>query len=449
MYGWTFEFVKIILVIEFNVFYMIYIDNSTKIIEIPRISSQFGEKAVFVNQTTKAEISVEFVDDGNGDYYKVPIEDNIKYLDAGQYDYCILNNSGDNIAGGILQFDDFGRDLVEYSDDISVIQYTPDDEYNPIPDRVLDITENGRYNVKNYDAVDVDINPSMILPNGILFTNSTWTICPAYDYRNVTRFYNMFSNNSDLEKIEGLINTGNVTTFYRAFYNCSLLKEIPPFDSSKATNMAFIFDGCESLKTVPEYNTSNVTDMGFMFSACESLETVPEYNTSNVTNMQSMFYRCDRLKELPYMDTSKVTTMRRFFGTYGAWPDKSHIVFPEYNTSNVTDMTEMFAYVNNLHIPLLDCGKVTSVSNMFQRQKNMTIDGLKDMGKGFTSSGTLDISYSPVLGNSIQNIIDSLYDMNNKSTSIKATLKVNSSDLANMTDEQKAQLAAKRWILTS
>lgn len=330
---------------------MIYIDNSTKIIEIPRISLQIGEKAVFVNQTTKAEISVEFADDGNGNYYKVPIEDNIKYLDAGQYDYYILNNSGDNIAGGILQFDDFGRDLVEYSDDISVIQYTPDDEYNPIHDRVLDITENGRYNVKNYDAVDVDIVFLFILPSGIRFDGSTWTVCPSFDYSNITMMDYMFSGNVNLLSVGEMKN------------------------ATKATTTKNMFFDCHDLKICPSFDTSNVTSMNYMFGFCYSLTTVP----------------------------------------------------------------------------LLNAGKVNDIDNMFGsgRKELTTIGGFTDMGKSFTTSNILDINRGHLTNDSVQNIIDTVYDMNNNTTGGSATLKLNSSVVSKMTYEQKAQLAAKRWTLTS
>lgn len=63
----------------------------------------------------------------------------------------------------------------------------------------------------------------------------------------------------------------------------------------------------------PLVDTSNVTNMRIMFYGCSSLITIPQLDTSNVTNMYLMFSGCGKLKIIPQLDTSKVTNMGFIF----------------------------------------------------------------------------------------------------------------------------------------
>ena len=306
---------------------MIYINNSTDWVEIPRFSAKLGDRLVLINQITKVELSVNFEDDGLGSYYRIPVGDIINKFETGQYDYYLYGGDFD-LGKGILQFDDFSKKVVEYNDDIEVIQYTPDMEYTPVPDRVLKIEKNGVYDTKSYDKADVDVKPQpAILPNNTRFGSSNQTECPSFDYRNLTTAEWLFYNNSDLVKIGEMLNTGNIT------------------------NMEYMFYICVDLKSVPLFDTSNVTEIEDMFGSC----------------------------------------------------------------SDISDL-----------------------------------GGFTNMGKAFTSSQTLDISYSSILTNqSVQNIIDTVYDMNLNTKGGSATLKLSQSVINSMSDAQKSQLAAKGWTLTN
>lgn len=60
-------------------------------------------------------------------------------------------------------------------------------------------------------------------------------------------------------------------------------------------------------------DTANVTDMSSMFYGCYKITTVPLFNISNVTNMSSMFYGCSKLTTIPQFDISNVTSMTSTF----------------------------------------------------------------------------------------------------------------------------------------
>ena len=91
------------------------------------------------------------------------------------------------------------------------------------------------------------------------------------------------------------------------------------------------------------WNPSN-TSAYELYSDNTKLVYAPNINTSNVTNMSYMFARCTSLK-----------------------------IVPMYNTSNVNDMAYMFSYCLSLkNVPLFDTSKVTNMSNMFQNCTGLT-----------------------------------------------------------------------------
>lgn len=63
-------------------------------------------------------------------------------------------------------------------------------------------------------------------------------------------------------------------------------------------------------------DTSNVTNMDFMFQNCTGLTTtIPQIDTSKVTSMINMFYGCFGLKDIPQLNVSNVTNMSGIFTT--------------------------------------------------------------------------------------------------------------------------------------
>lgn len=191
------------------------------------------------------------------------------------------------------------------------------------------------------------------------------------------------------------------------------------------TSCGLMFADCKQLEEVPLFDTSKVTDMGFMFNKCASLTTVPLYDTSNVYFMAQMFLGCANLVSVPQFDTSNVRYMLNLFG----------------DCNNLTD------------VPLLDASKVESIGYAFVRCYNLTnFGGLKNIGQSFESVHAtesirlFDLSDSPKLTDeSVQNIIDNLYDMHNNPNIQTATIKFNSA--IKLTDEQKKQITDKNWTV--
>ena len=180
-------------------------------------------------------------------------------------------------------------------------------------------------------------------------------------------------------------------------------------------------------------DTSNVTEMSDMFSGCSSLTTIPQLDTSSATYMTNMFDGCSSLATIPQLDTSKVTTMSGMF-----WNCVKLITIPELNTSSVTDTSNMFAGCSSLTtIPQLDTSSVTYMYNMFSSCSSLKSILMTGMQASFNISSSTQFEES-----------DLVTILNNLATvPSKRTLTMGSTNLAKLTDEEKAIATNKGWTL--
>ena len=122
-------------------------------------------------------------------------------------------------------------------------------------------------------------------------------------------------------------------------------------------------------------NNKPITSMSYMFGYSQATTIdLSNFNTSNVTNMTSMFYRSQtELLNLSSFDTSDVLTMNGMFCDSQATTIKG---LENFNTSNVTDMCDMFAgtKVRTLNLSSFDTSKVTDMSGMFYESQATTLD---------------------------------------------------------------------------
>ena len=273
----------------------------------------------------------------------------------------------------------------------------------PVQEKSVNITENGVKRIVpdagyNLSGVDVNVKVPLKLVNGTKLSKSKLSNFSYYDFSDITDMEDLFYGCSKLTSVPAL-NTSNVTSMARMFHSCSKLISIPYMDTSKVKSMNMMFKYCSNLTSIPAIATSNVTDMNDMFGDCEKLTSIPALDTGNVTDMGYCFGFCKKLTSVPLFDTS-----------------------------NVAYCNDMFFY----------CSKLTNLG------------GFTNLGKAFTSSKTLDISSTSILTNqSVQNLIDTIYDMNQNTQGGSATLKLKQTVIDAMTDEQKSQLAAKGWNLTN
>ena len=277
-----------------------------------------------------------------------------------------------------------------------------------------------------------------------------------YDTSNVTTMTMMFRGCENLTTIPRL-DTSNVYGMNDMFDGCSKLTTIPQLDTSKVTTMKDMFAFCKKLTTIPQIDTSNVTNMNEMFYNCNSLTSIPQLNTPSLTGVGSMFYGCSSLTSVPLFDTSKVTSMGSFFNGCS-----SLTTVPQFNTSKVTSMGNMFSSCSSLtSVPQFDTSKVQYMNSMFSGCKKLTavpqFDASKvtNMSYMFSSCSSLksilmtgmstnfDISPSTQFEES-----DLVTILNNLATVTQTrTLTMGATNLAKLTDAEKAIATNKGWTL--
>ena len=203
-------------------------------------------------------------------------------------------------------------------------------------------------------------------------------------------------------------------------------------DTENVTRMDSMFT-LYKLTTIPLLNTSNVTSMNNMFEGCTNITTVPQFDTSKVTSMSNMFYNCPALTSIPQFDTSKVTGMGAMF-----YQCTRLSTIPLLNTSNVLSTAYMFFACSSLTtVPALDVNKVYSADGMFNNCSNLKSILMTNIGFSLNISASTKFERS-----------DLLVILNNlKTVTSSKTLTMGETNLAKLTDEDKAIAINKGWTL--
>ena len=191
------------------------------------------------------------------------------------------------------------------------------------------------------------------------------------------------------------------TYYYQDSSEVINLIDLENFDTSKVTNMEYMFASSFNLENIgglEHFDTSHVTTMEGMFEENNVLNSlvVSSFDTSNVTNMSRMFLGVNEITELDVtnFDTSHVTNMSEMFVNLMAIYE---LDLSSFDTSNVTDMSRMFAENNNFEtIYASDNFVVSSVTNsedMFLYCESLV------GGQNTTFDGShLDASYAHIDG---------------------------------------------------
>lgn len=257
-----------------------------------------------------------------------------------------------------------------------------------IPEGTLNITENGIYDITNYENVDVETPTITLQTKDVDITeNGEQIILPDESYDGISQLTintNVeskgldwtilgFDNTPDdilvkYNNTESIKDNWEVKTSYNSeFYNNKTIEYMPSTELSQATSIQEMFYGCTSLKEVAYLDTRNVTNMNNVFYNCTSLKKIDGMDTSSVTNMQSMFSLCAGLTELNLssFDTSNVSS---FYGMFNGCKNLIELDLSSFNPSVNTDTGRMFQNCTSLQkidFRNFDFSKATAHNNMF------------------------------------------------------------------------------------
>ena len=123
------------------------------------------------------------------------------------------------------------------------------------------------------------------------------------------------------------------------------------------------------IKKIPKLNLNITTTCANMFLYCQAEEIdVSEFNTTNATNMYQMFSDCSSLTnlDLSSFNTSNVTNMNSMFSGCSSL---INLNLSSFNTSNVKGMGNMFERckaLTSLDVSSFNTSKVNYMTSMFR-----------------------------------------------------------------------------------
>ena len=290
----------------------------------------------------------------------------------------------------------------------------------------LSVTQNGTYVPDEGTAYSkVSVNVPQTVASGTVKALLDATKSCEYLFYNYTG-----------TSVDGLISyadTSNVRNMNNVFYYCRSLTSVPLLDTSNATSMNNMFNQCGSLTTIPQFNTSKVNSMSYMFNGCSNLTAIPQLDTSNVNNMGNMFSGCSKLTTIPTLDASKATNLPGMFSRCSSLTE-----VPLSDTPNATNMTNMFEYCSKLTvIPPLNASKVYNLNNMFKSCSSLKSILMTGMNANFDISASTKFEESDLV-----TILNNLATVTNTKT-----LTMGATNLAKLTDAEKAIATNKGWTL--
>ena len=107
--------------------------------------------------------------------------------------------------------------------------------------------------------------------------------------------------------------------------------------------------------------------MFFQLMALTSIDFGDNFNTSNVTDMSEMFYGCSYLTSLD-LSNFNTSNVRSMYGMFCYCNRLTSLDLTNFNTANVTDMSRMFSYcsLTSLDLSNFNTANVTDMSGMFR-----------------------------------------------------------------------------------
>lgn len=107
----------------------------------------------------------------------------------------------------------------------------------------------------------------------------------------------------------------NPQTGRTAYYMSEHQFDVLDMDLTGVTSVAYLFQGAHQIQNIFSIrNTSSLTNTSYMFTHNLKIPitSVPLFDTSSVTNMSDMFRNCNKLTSIPLFDTSSCTNMNNF-----------------------------------------------------------------------------------------------------------------------------------------
>ena len=266
--------------------------------------------------------------------------------------------------------------------------------YYPIDAKIwVQTSPNGSYNRTEYTKGDGKISKADF---------------PVFYFAGSEGYYRGYSSVAKFKYFQ-FDSTSATTEFGAAWVGCSSLTSFPMIDTSKGVNFYGAWRDCSKLTEFPQLNVSKGTNFEEAWRGCRSLTSFPPLDLSSGTNFTNTWRECSSLTSFPALDLSNGTDFTR------TWGDCTSLTsLPALDLSNGTD----------LYDTLSNCTSLTALGGFGAIKENF------------------DLSPCPNLTvESIMNVITQAATVTGK------TMTLGSTNLAKLSDEQKAVATSKGWTL--
>ena len=270
--------------------------------------------------------------------------------------------------------------------------------------------------------------------------------------KNVSRAF-LGCSAKEIRGIEKLLCNNNVTNTSSMFQNCSSLTslDLSNWDVSRVSTMSGMFQGCSKLTSldVSNWNVSSVTNMRSMFQGCSSLTNLPISTFGNgekLVDYNNLYYGCSGLTDIPTLKINGPCKLTRLFSRCNNI--QTSITF-EWLNDNEVGVDGLFCdsnrnLIESLYgVNLTSCGSTLFTGYFFGGIGGTSNHNFKNLTCYGILSNNLDLSVYPNLTtNSLTNVLNCL-----SSNGDGLTLKLGSTNMAKLTEQQIASATAKGWTL--
>ena len=290
------------------------------------------------------------------------------------------------------------QQIVKYDDEYDALEEVivePIPEQYIIPTGEITIKQNGVQDVTQYASANVDVYVNTLTTKTITENGTYIAKDDGYDgYSEVTVETSGANLNDYFET--------TITSSNRNYFYSTCIKQFPTLNV-QTTSLANLFAGSGFTVAPPLSGEEQVTHWGYAFSGT-MIEEFPQYNTSNGTNM-SYAFASSRLITLPALDFSSAN-----------------------NINNV---------VNSYNDNFMNCGGFLNLGNNYSTSQSANYYNYR-LNLGSCNNLTHD---------SLMNIINNLYDIKAKGCNVQQLI-IGSVNLAKLTAEEIAIATDKGWSVS-
>ena len=294
-------------------------------------------------------------------------------------------------------------------------------------------------------AVLPEMQDKTITENGVYTSDYPYyglgkvTVDVKYTIDGQSDYSHMFRENHRIDLLtSGKIDTSHATNLSHMAYNSTNLTQVMNIDFSSAENAERMFYGCNKLTYI---NNSNILEFPKVISAdsmfynCSSLTSINRINMRNVSSGTNMFYQGFNGADL----TLELSSVFNGSETFERAKIKNLTIASDTVINNAN---KMFEYSGIVSIKGLNLSGVTSASGYSGMFSNCnTVENLELVGE----IKNYNISFSGLTRLTHESLINILNALCENGT---ATCSLGSTNLAKLTDEEKAIATNKGWTLS-